>query len=370
MTAQRTLQELAEDWSQPAAAGQRNLDATQWNFELIPPPRWSPPVVRDACNFLDAHDTSHPFQWPQWSGDGAFLAVLRSGKWQDGRIRWFAQGGVIYPASRILRPIRALMVNRGPVCDDLEVLDVGLRRLIEQAGSMKCSYVDIIPEWTGVFADSAAEMLARNGWEPLPHHRSSLRLSLQPSLDELLASFRKTTRYEVRRALSAGIEVSLAREEDDHRDFLRLYEEMAIQKGFPSEPPNFLLAVLRWLASEPQRGGLFLARETGSLRGGVLIIRSGSRCWYVLGASSKEGKIGAGHLLQWCALQWAKQNGCTEYDFGGYREGATSGPALFKKGFCERVVHFIAPHRFIVNPGLHRASEVIGQVRRNLRFGS
>lgn len=320
------------------------------------------PLLREISDFLDSQDTSHPFQFPQWGGSEAQLALLR----REGKLRWFAQCGVLYPAGRVVRPIRALTVNRGPVCDDLELMESGLVRLADQSRKMGLAYIDILPECTGSFAASLEAALSRNGWDALPGVRSSLRLDLSPEVDQLLGNFRKVTRYEIRRAERQEVEVGMAREERDFDDFFRLYLGMAREKDFTAEDPDDLRPILRWLAKEEGRGGLLLARKDGKLLGGAMIVRSGSRCWYILGASSKEGTLSPGHLLQWRALQWAKERDCREYDFGGYREGANSGPAFFKRGFCDNVVHFPPPHRYVASQSRLRTSDLISRVRRSL----
>ena len=293
------------------------------------------------------------------------MALLR----RQGRLQWFAQCGVLYPAGRVLRPIRALTVNKGPICDDLELMEAGLRQLVAESRKRKIAYVEIAPEWTGAFAESANSLLGRNGWQALPGARSSLRLDLSPDLEHLFASFRKGTRYEIRRAERGGVKVTIAHDEADCRDFVRLYAAMLSQKRIHGEDSDFLSRHLRWLAADQVRGGLFLAWEDGTLRGGAAIVRSGIRCWYVWGATSKKGKFSAGHLLQWHAIQWAKEQGCLEYDFGGFREGVSTGPAHFKKGFCDVVVHFLPPHRYVVSAVRYRLLNLISGVRRGFWRG-
>jgi Acetyltransferase (GNAT) domain len=335
----------------------------EFSFQIVERAQWSTLLLDEVGGFLDSQDTSQPFQRPEWAGDGWLFALVR----RHGQIQWLALCGVIYPASRFMRPIRALNVHRGPVCDDLDLLEKGQRELVAQAGKMGFAYIEIAPEWTGEFAESAATMLARNGWQAIPGVRSTLRLSLIPSLDDLLASFRKTTRYEIRRSMNERIEVRMASGDADYREFIDIYAAMAKEREFPAETPEFLLDIGRWLAMDKSHGCLMLAYENGEPRGGILIVRCGARCWYFLGATSKDGKVGVGHLLQWRAIQWAKENGCLEYDFNGYREDATSGPALFKKGFCDHVVRFIPVQRYVVTPGRYRAFEAISRVRRSLR---
>lgn len=354
-------------WSEQATSARRNAtnapELGHLTLQMIVRSQCSAALIREISDFLDADDTSHPFQWPQWSGERARMLLLR----RDGRLQWFSQCGVIFPAGRLLPSIRALTINRGPVCSDLKTLEAGLCQVINEAERMGIAYIDIAPEWTGAFAESAAAMLTRYSWRPLPTTRSTLRLSLGPSASDLLAGFRKATRYEIRRSISEGIDVNVARTDGEYDEFLRLYGKMADQRKFPAEDPEFLSGIFQWLESESTRGGLFVARERGKLRGGAMVVRSGLRCWYIVGATSKEGKIGVGHLIQWRAIQWAKENNCLEYDFGGYREGATSGPAFFKKGFCDHVVHFLPPYRYVVNQGRHRASELLSNIRKNLR---
>jgi peptidoglycan pentaglycine glycine transferase (the first glycine) len=99
-----------------------------------------------------------------------------------------------------------------------------------------------------------------------------------------------------------------------------------------------------------------------------VIVRSGIRCWYVFGATSKSDKFSAGHLLQWRAIQWAKEHGCLEYDFGGYSEGRSGGPAFFKKGFCDDLVHFLPPHRKIIRGTSVRVSDLVSKFRARWRI--
>lgn len=217
---------------------------------------------------------------------------------------------------RIVWPIRALTLNRGPVCDDLDLAETGLRRLMEAGSRKGFAFIDIAPEWTGDFAESAGGMLARGGWQPLSAPRSSLRLDLSPDLDQLLGSFRKVTRYEIRRSQRQELEVKMAHDERDRDHWLRLHRDMAKKKVFTTDDSGDMRHVLRWLEAETNRGGLLLAhKKDGGLLGGIVIARSGARCWHVWGATSKEGKFSVGHLLHWRAIQWAKERGCSEYDF-------------------------------------------------------
>jgi lipid II:glycine glycyltransferase (peptidoglycan interpeptide bridge formation enzyme) len=143
---------------------------------------------------------------------------------------------------------------------------------------------------------------------------------------------------------------------------LKLYTRLAGRKKFASDSPNHLRSILRWLITEPLRGALLLARDSTNIAGGAVIVRSGKCCWYVWGASDKHKQFSAGHALQWQALLWAKSQGCTEYDFGGYTPGATSGPAWFKEGFGGRVVDFVPAHRYVLRRRPYRLFRILARV--------
>src|ERR1700722_2045609 len=85
-----------------------------------------------------------------------------------------------------------------------------------------------------------------------------------------------------------------------------------------------------------------------------------TRSWYVLGASTKkDSHLSAGHLLQWHAIRWAKEHGCSDYDFDGYREGINTGPPLFKRAFCQSVVHFSPAYRYPLKRRLYSILKVV-----------
>jgi lipid II:glycine glycyltransferase (peptidoglycan interpeptide bridge formation enzyme) len=214
--------------------------------------------------------------------------------------------------------------------------------------------------------EAGSSPFSRN-WTSLGPTRVSLRLDLSPSDAEIFAGFRKVTRYEIRRAekLGLGIAASTSSQQDDQ--FLDLYFRVAARKGFAPDPRNFMRKILAWLRSEPDRGVLLVVEHDGNLIAGAVVLRAGRRCWYVWGANEEQKDFSAGHLLQWQAIHWAKSQGCTEYDFGGYTPGAKSGPAWFKEGFGGKVVHFVAPHRLVLREGQYRLLRLANQAKAKLQ---
>jgi Acetyltransferase (GNAT) domain len=318
-------------------------------FEFLKTQDLNPDVHREIESFLDRQGNSHPFQFPRWicSQDGAggedtYCAFVR----ENDAIVWFALCGVNFPAGKGVRLIRSLVVYRGPACDDSDRMLWGIRRLLEKGRIFGFAYIDIAPDWVEGSSWNVSDQLSGDGWRSLPERKLSLRLNLLPESDALLLSFRKATRYEIRRAEQQGVAVRSARDEGDLQEFQRIYFEMARKKNFLALGRKDLSCILRWMLREQDRGALLLAFNETTLLGGTLVVRSAARSWYVLGATTKDDRLSVGHLLQWHAIRWAKEQGCSEHDFGGYAQDAKTGPALFKRGFCQTVVEFSPPYRY------------------------
>ena len=315
----------------------------------------TPPLVREVEEFLDGQQTSHPFQFPQWHPDARLL--LRR---QQGRICWTGTFSVYSPLGRKLPWIRAAVANRGPVCDDLAVWKTATEELVEHFQSERVCFVEVAPDRIhGLEGESGAV----EDWKTLPEQRASLRLDLSPSEDAIFANFRKNSRYEVRRAERDGSSVSAASNPSEIEEFLRLYSHLATRKGFPADPVEPMRKRIRWLIESEARGALLLARVGGVACGGAVIARAGKRCWYIWGATDTDQPTNVGHLVQWRALQWARNHGCTEYDFGGYTPGATSGPAWFKQGFGGTAVYFVPSQRRVLRALQHRIYSLLSRTK-------
>ena len=326
------------------------------DFQFLKQQDLTPVIQREIEDFLDRQSNSHPFQFPDWTAErperssvSPYYAIVRD----QGRVRWFASCGVSLPMGKWLHRVRSLTVYRGPACDDLEVTLYGLRRLVETGKELGFVCLEIVPDWIERPEWSAGDALLREGWTALAGAGVSLRLDLRVGEDELFRSFRKGTRYEIRRSEQQGVLVRLAESDDDLDSLHQVYSAMALRKKFDSGDAARQSHVLRWIARNKDRGAVLLAFKDAELLGGTLVVRAGSRAWYILGATTKNHRLSAGHLLQWHAIRWAKEHRCTEYDFGGYREGAETGPALFKRGFCQAVVRFTPAYRLPLHRQLY-----------------
>ena len=151
----------------------------------------------------------------------------------------------------------------------------------------------------------------------------TLRLDITCDLDQIVARFRKGTRYEVKRAERIGITVRRAA--DGSGLFCVFYQihntTCSRHKGFAALPIEDFTALSERMRAAPERGALFLSEYRGR-----------HSCWRCLIAGRTAGSLRlrgdrcgqrrqpSGRCIRsMCrAIAWAKEIGCTEFDFGGY----------------------------------------------------
>ena len=310
-------------------------------LEFIPSNAIPANTSKEIEAFLDSRSNSDIdiFQYPRWSPDG-LCAIYRS----RGEICWFALISTVYPLG-IRRWIRVAHLGRGPMCDELAMWQEGCLELAGKFRREGYAYLHMQPAWT---EEPAFDASHDSVWTKSDSGRYSMRLNLERSDDELFEGFRKTTRYDIRRALREGVEVDIPKCNGDLQEYLHIYEKLEEERRFGTRATNVIHRI-QWLL-DSGRGTLLLARHQGHLMGGAVLARTGRLCTYVWGATTKAEKFSAGQLLQWRALEWAKAAGCTAYDFGNYWPGATKGPYWFKAGFGGSPIHYVATRYMALNP--------------------
>jgi hypothetical protein len=329
------------------------------NLEFYSIDELSPNFLQEITVFLDSQESSHIFQFPQWSDSSAKYVLYR----ERDNIRWFSAFGIHSPIGRAWPWMRAVVVNHGPVCDDENLWQVATGEFAARLARDDYSYLDVSPDCLRADSKNLEDRFTGLAWRRIGAERFSLRLDLTDSEDAIFGRFRKNSRYEVRHAERLGVSVAPAISTREIEEFLRLHSCLSVRRGFPAASPEHTRAAVSWLIDDKRRGALLLARANDTVRGGAVIARCGRRCSYLLGATDNHDRYNVGHILQWNALLWAKAHGCDEYDFGGYTPGAKTGPAWFKAGFGGKLVRFASPYRRILRPGYYRVFQLASHLR-------
>jgi hypothetical protein len=317
-------------------------------------------------HFLDSMKTSHPFQYPIMGNiieevHGNIIYFIGRKK---GNIILFGIGSIGHLPR--IKSIKHLIFNYGPVCDDYSALIETALYLKNVYKIEKYSFINIKPYWYAEESINWRTQLINDGW--LENRQggvmSSLRINLLQSDEDLLKSFRGTTRYEIRRAQKLGVEIKQATSEKEAELFCMLYTDMFKNKNIEPGDMRVLDSLTKSLINEKERAVILLAFYEGRPMGGVIIGRAGKHAVYLWGGTKKDTKIVAGKILQYHGMLWARDLGCCEYDMGGYREAHPV--ATFKKGFSAKVVKFSPGFRYILNRNRFRLYQVCDILKRGI----
>lgn len=178
--------------------------------------------------------------------------------------------------------------------------------------------------------------------------RRTIVVDLQPDEDLLLAAMKQKTRYNIRLAKKHGVEV---RTSTDIATFHRLSETTGNRDGFYIHPLAYYQKAHELFA--PQGECVLLeAVHNGTVLAGLMLFLKGKRSWYFYGASDDTSRnLMPTYLLQWEAMCYAKNQGCTSYDLWGIpdedeakleaefmqRKDGLWGVYRFKRGFGGQV---------------------------------
>jgi peptidoglycan pentaglycine glycine transferase (the first glycine) len=255
-----------------------------------------------------------------------------------------------YLAAMLMIETRAPLINRpylyaprGPVCDDprspaMATLLSGARELAKKLG---CFMLKIEPQ----VVDSDViwlSALKRYGLAVNPyatHPRRSWMVDVTASEDDLLMGMSMSSRQNVRKGLKRlNIRVGKGQEDKDH--FYRIYTDTAQRDGFFIHPQDHYDEMLDLFISQGN-GQFWLAEYEGVPIAAQVVMRCGNVATSMFSASSSSKEFRSqrpNHPLQWTAMRWAKEHGCTIYDFRAIAERLEPDAELYglytyKKGY-------------------------------------
>jgi peptidoglycan pentaglycine glycine transferase (the first glycine) len=287
-----------------------------------------------------------------------------------GENKWEAQAAALVLKRQVPRlPFSILYVPRGPVLDyrDGPLRRVVLSELEALARREKAIFLKIDPEvvrsWgeggerpspTG--AKVVAELEGR-GWRfsaDQVQFRNTVELDLTRSEEDLLASMKQKTRYNIRLAERKGITIRPGAAED-FPAIMAMYGETAVRDHFTIRPADYYLDA--WNSLHQARiAQPFLAEFEGDPIAAIILVRFGKRAIYMYGASTdRERNRMPTYLLQWEAIRWAKAQGAEVYDFWGAPDEFVETDKLwgvwrFKQGFNGEVVRHIGAWDYRARP--------------------
>jgi serine/alanine adding enzyme len=227
-------------------------------------------------------------------------------------------------AQLLLRPFRGVSVAyvpRGPFPGadgptDERLIDYA----IQLARSRRAAFLRFEPDvlQTDKGATELDRVLKSRGFRTAERtlgQRSSIRLDLAPSEDELFASFSKGHRADVRRAERVGVQVRVGTDESDVDQLHRMLVATTERKEFDYHTAAYYRTMWRLFGDAAR---LYLAEYNTEIVAASLVIAWGDNGLYLFAGSTRAGLDSrAGHLLQWHAIRWAKERGAKTWDLWG-----------------------------------------------------
>lgn len=180
----------------------------------------------------------------------------------------------------------------------------------------------------GFSSNTASGSLGRRTWV----------LDIRPNAEKLLADLKMTWRQNVRVSERKGVIVREAKTEADFDAFYELFKLTSERDDFFIHGKAYTKEVIRQFADQGN-AVVLLAEHEGEPLAGKVLLRYGDCCYDMFGASSNNKRnLKATYLIQFRSFLWAKEVGCSWFDFRTIPDVLQPGEEMwgvyeFKKGF-------------------------------------
>lgn len=268
-----------------------------------------------------------------------------------------------------------LTIPAGPSIDwkNSELVEAFVNEAKKIAKGNGCVFIRVRPQ---LLSDDFSKKLFKTlGFSDAPMHlhaELTNQLELDKSEEVLLSQMRKTTRYEIKKAISQKIYVVTSKDLNLIRGFYELQLETAKRQGFVPFPYNYLYEQFRIFAGV-NKALIYSAYFGKKLLAQAVIIFYGHEAVYHYGVSTYEGRNYPGsYLIQWEAIKEAKKRGLKRYNFWGVAPLDKPGHrfykiSIFKRGFGGGDVQYLHARDLIINYPRYLLSFSVESLRKKVR---
>ena len=312
-------------------------------------------------NFVAATDECPIIQSTEWG------EIKQISGWQPIRIAIFEEDKIVGGISILKRKIPLIKNSifyapRGPVLDfhNESRFHFLISEIKKVAKSDKAIVLKIDPEI--LETDSKAiEILRKSNFNFVKKQiqpRATFFVDLTKNLDDLLASFKSKTRYNIRLSDRKSVKIKEITSLKGAKIFYEIYLKTAKRDTFIIHNFEYYKKVVETMADK-KMVHIFIAYFQKKPIAGVYIFSFGQKIWYVYGASSNEHRnMMPNHALHWEIIKWAKESGYKIYDLWGipakpHPKHPLFGVYRFKKGFNGELKKFIGMHDLVFQPLLY-----------------
>jgi lipid II:glycine glycyltransferase (peptidoglycan interpeptide bridge formation enzyme) len=228
-----------------------------------------------------------------------------------------------------------LYVPYGPIFktnNKEEVLNVLLEKLKTLAQEEKAIFIRLEPKISLV----NKKLKFYNTYRQIQH---TLKMDLKPSEEELLASFKQKTRYNLHLSQKKGVEI-VTGEKEDLSEFITILKSVGARGDFFLPEDKYFYQMFDTLKPKGMVD-LLLAKYRGKIIGGFINIYFLDEATYLYGASRDDYRnLMVNYPLMWETISRAKAHGCRRLDFRGANPNEQDqthpwyGFTRFKRGFA------------------------------------
>jgi lipid II:glycine glycyltransferase (peptidoglycan interpeptide bridge formation enzyme) len=266
-----------------------------------------------------------------------------------------------------------LYCNRGPKLDYVKESDLRefLSDVQQIANREKAVFLRI--ESPFIRNSKQAELyrgISRNMGFKIAHasHQPTctLVIDLSQPLEKILEQMKQKGRYNIKLAEKKGVKI---KESKNVGDFYKILNETTKRDKFLGHKKEFYQAMIDIL-SEKDMATLYMAEYEGEKIAGILVTYYNGTATYYYGASSNRCRnVMAPYLLQWHAIQEAKNKGMKYYDFLGIsppdaKNHPWKGVTAFKMKFGGEVIEYIRAREYIFKPFWYWLMILIKKIKR------
>jgi lipid II:glycine glycyltransferase (peptidoglycan interpeptide bridge formation enzyme) len=196
--------------------------------------------------------------------------------------------------------------------------------------------------------------------------QTSIIVDISGDEEAILAAMKQKTRYNIRLAERKGVVIRRGTETDLPL-FYHLSQLTSARDGFGIHSLAYYQAAFHLFS--PNRCVLLIAEYEDKPLAALIAFRFGRGAYYFYGASANSHRqLMPTYLIQWAAIRWAKQQGCTYYDLWGVpgqapatleaefsqKKGGLWGVYRFKRGFGGTVLQSVGARDQIYKPQLYK----------------
>lgn len=231
----------------------------------------------------------------------------------------------------------------GPLCHrskhapDWDNFRHALKRLRHEYVATRGGCLRVAPSWTADSEAECAPLFDAEGYVRAARlaNRRTIVLDISRPLDEIRRRLDKKWRNCLNRAEANGLEIREGSDDAMFDVFLAVYREMLSRKRLAE--PGDIRTFRAIQAALPARFkmNVIAAFDDGEPGAAAICSAIGRRGLFLFGATADRGmRNKASYLVQWRAIQWLKEMGCTEYDLHGSNPRSNPGVYAFKMGLC------------------------------------